>query len=94
MESAPRLSAVLLLAAAALRGYRLARPGPSVLDRLSVVLAVVPACALLAGAAVAALYDGTDDIVPSLRWLGGYVVAAALALYAARSWRKPWPCLT
>lgn len=89
VESLQQVSATLLLAAAALRGYRLTRPGPAVLDRLTRVLAVAPACGLFGGACVVALYDGTGNLDWWLRWLGGLAVAGVLALVAGRSWRQP-----
>ncbi|MEV4138994.1 hypothetical protein AB0J72_43365 [Dactylosporangium sp. NPDC049742] len=88
LESVQEVSAILLLAAAALRGYRLARPGPAVLDRLTRVLALVPACGLFGGACVVALYDGFDE----LDWWGpllvGFAGGGALALVAGLSWRQ------
>ncbi|MEV0566965.1 hypothetical protein [Dactylosporangium sp. NPDC050588] len=89
LESVQEVSAILLLAAAALRGYRLTRPGPAVLDRLASVLALVPACGLFGGACVVALYDGLDDLDWWGFWLGGLVVGGALALVAGLSWRQP-----
>ncbi|WP_327000333.1 hypothetical protein OHA72_35055 [Dactylosporangium sp. NBC_01737] len=88
VESAEWLSALVLVLAVALRGYRLARPGPAVLDRLTVALALVPACALFGGASVVVAYDGSDDLSWWGPWLLGYVVAGVLALVAARAWRK------
>ncbi|GAA1532330.1 hypothetical protein GCM10009827_057730 [Dactylosporangium maewongense] len=88
VESVQEVSAVLLLAAAALRWYRLTRPGPAVLDRLTQVLALVPACGLFGGACVVALYDGLDELDWWGPWLGSLVLGGALALVAGLSWRQ------
>ncbi|WP_433615644.1 hypothetical protein ACQP2P_12210 [Dactylosporangium sp. CA-139114] len=75
-----------LVLAATLRGYRLSRPGPAVLDRLAAVLAVVPGCALLAGAMFMA-FDGTSG-GRVLLWMLGYAVAGALALIVGLRWQR------
>ncbi|MER7272935.1 hypothetical protein ABT369_00620 [Dactylosporangium sp. NPDC000244] len=75
-----------LVLAAAIRGYRLRRPGPPVLDRLAAVLAVVPGCALLAGAIYVLIqgsYSGRD-----LAWVLGHAVAGALALIVGLRWKR------
>ncbi|MEU7876475.1 hypothetical protein [Dactylosporangium sp. NPDC049140] len=75
------LTVLGLVLAAALRGYRLARPGPRVLDHLGAVLALVPAFALLA-AAVSLLLDHNLTVSPV------YAVAGGLALAAGLRWRR------
>jgi hypothetical protein len=83
--------AVLTLAlAAVLRGYRVLRPGPPALDRLAAALAVVPACALLAGALLM-LYETDVEIAAVQQWAITYAVAGALALAAGLLWRRPAP---
>ncbi|MFF5235289.1 hypothetical protein [Dactylosporangium sp. NPDC000521] len=89
VESVQQVSAVLLLAAAALRGYRMTRPGPATLDRLTRALVMAPGCGLLGGAVVVGLYDGSDEGAWWFQWLGGLAAAGILALVAGRSWRQP-----
>ncbi|WP_432988911.1 hypothetical protein [Dactylosporangium sp. CA-233914] len=77
------LSVLALVAAAALRWYRLARPAPPVLDRLTAVLALVPACALLVGAIFIEFSS-----YPIERWVICDAVGGALALAAGLRWRR------
>jgi hypothetical protein len=76
------LTALLLLAGALVRGYRLGRPGPPVLDRLAAVLALVPSSALLVGALFMVLRDASS------RWMTFYAAAGVLALAAGLRWRR------
>jgi hypothetical protein len=78
-----RVSALMLTAAAICRTYRLARAGPAVLDRLTVALALVPACALLTGGLTLIASGQFDDGRASV-----YPLAGVLALATGLAWRR------
>ncbi|WP_238013288.1 hypothetical protein KZZ52_40885 [Dactylosporangium sp. AC04546] len=85
VQAVPEVAALLLLAGAGLRGYRLTRPGPAVLDRLAAVLVLVPAVAMLGGTVFLLLLGPLDaGLVVTL----GYAVSAAITLPVGLAWRR------
>lgn len=87
LKSMEQVAALALVLAVCLRLYRFARAGPAALDRLAAALVLVPATALLAGAALVFLLAARPLTGWVAQWWMGYLAAGLVTLGVGWRWR-------